>query len=56
MFLKSREFLDQNVLKETYDFLLVDFHGEITSEKMAIRHVFDGHNICSKHTYSCAYK
>ena len=43
VFVKSREFLDQNVLKETYDFLLVDFHGEITSEKMAIGHVFDGH-------------
>ena len=25
-----------------YDFLIVDFHGEITSEKMAIGHVFDG--------------
>ena len=29
-------------LKEKYDFLIVDFHGEITSEKMAIGHVFDG--------------
>ena len=23
--------------------MIVDFHGEITSEKMAIGHVFDGH-------------
>ena len=25
------------------DFLVVDFHGETTSEKMAIGHLFDGH-------------
>ena len=31
-----------NLLKENYDFLIVDFHGEITSEKMAIGHYFDG--------------
>ena len=42
VFIKSKEFLDQNTLKEKYDFLIVDFHGEITSEKMAIGHVFDG--------------
>ena len=30
------------MLKESYDFLIVDFHGEITSEKMAIGHLFDG--------------
>ena len=29
-------------LKEDYDFLVVDFHGEITSEKMAMGHFFDG--------------
>ena len=43
VFIKSKEFLDQNKKKEQYDFLIVDFHGEITSEKMAIGHVFDGH-------------
>ena len=42
VFIKSKEFLDQNMLKKKYDFLIVDFHGEITSEKMAIGHVFDG--------------
>ena len=42
VFIKSKEFLDQNTLKKKYDFLIVDFHGEITSEKMAIGHVFDG--------------
>ena len=29
-------------MKQHYDFLVVDFHGEITSEKMAIGHFFDG--------------
>ena len=42
VFKKSKEFLDENKLKEKYDFLVVDFHGEITSEKMAIGHIFDG--------------
>ena len=38
----SKNFLDSKKLKADYDFLLVDFHGEITSEKMAIGHFFDG--------------
>ena len=42
VFIKSKEFLDQYSLRNDYDFLIVDFHGEITSEKMAIGHVFDG--------------
>ena len=29
-------------LKDDYDFLVVDFHGEATSEKMAMGHFFDG--------------
>ena len=36
----SKNFLDNKKLKADYDFLLVDFHGEITSEKMAIGHFF----------------
>ena len=36
------KFLKQNKLKEDYDLLVVDFHGEITSEKNAIGHFFDG--------------
>ena len=42
VFKKTKEFLEQNKIKDKYDFLIVDFHGEITSEKMAIGHVFDG--------------
>ena len=38
----SKKFLNQNKLKEDYDLLVVDFHGEITSEKNAIGHFFDG--------------
>ena len=38
----SKNFIDTHKLKEDYDFLVVDFHGEITSEKNAIGHFFDG--------------
>ena len=38
----SEKFMKQFKLKEDYDFLVVDFHGEITSEKNAIGHFFDG--------------
>ncbi len=42
MALFTENFLKKNTLKNDYDFLVVDFHGEITSEKMAIGHFFDG--------------
>ena len=38
----SKNFMDKYKLKMDYDFLIVDFHGEITSEKNAIGHFFDG--------------
>ena len=38
----SEKFMKQFNLKKNYDFLVVDFHGEITSEKNAIGHYFDG--------------
>ena len=38
----SKKFLNIYKLKVDYDFLIVDFHGEITSEKNAIGHYFDG--------------
>ena len=38
----SEKFIKNHRLKEDYDFLVVDFHGEITSEKNAIGHFFDG--------------
>ena len=42
VFEASKKFLNNNSLKKDYDFLIVDFHGETTSEKMAIGHFFDG--------------
>ena len=38
----SKKFIKNYELKRDYDFLIVDFHGEITSEKNAIGHFFDG--------------
>jgi len=38
----AKNFISKNKLKINYDFLIVDFHGEITSEKMAMGHFFDG--------------
>ncbi len=38
----SKKFLKNFKLKKDYDLLVVDFHGEITSEKNAIGHYFDG--------------
>ena len=42
VFETSKKFLNNYKLKKDYDFLIVDFHGEITSEKNAIGHYFDG--------------
>ena len=42
VFETSKKFLNSYKLKEDYDYLIVDFHGEITSEKNAIGHFFDG--------------
>ena len=40
------------VLKKNVDFSIVDFHGEITSEKMAIGHYFDGLSTCVVGTHT----
>ena len=42
MFLKSKKIKEKIILKKNVDFIIVDFHGEITSEKMAMGHFFDG--------------
>jgi len=42
VFETSKKFLKHYQLKKDYDLLIVDFHGEITSEKNAIGHFFDG--------------
>ena len=42
VFEAANQFTNKFKLKEDFDFLVVDFHGEITSEKNAIGHFFDG--------------
>jgi len=42
VFEAAANFIKKNSLKDNYDFLVVDFHGEITSEKMAMGYFFDG--------------
>ena len=48
----SKKFLNENKLKEDYDMLIVDFHGEITSEKMAAGYFFDGRATCVVGTHT----
>ncbi len=40
------------ILKKSVDFSVVDFHGEITSEKMAIGHFLDGTTTCVVGTHT----
>jgi 2',3'-cyclic-nucleotide 2'-phosphodiesterase len=42
VFEAAQQFTNRYKLKKDYDFLIVDFHGEITSEKNAIGYYFDG--------------
>ena len=42
VFETSKKFIEKYKLKEDYDILVVDFHGELTSEKNAMGHFFDG--------------
>ena len=42
VFKVAKKIKDNIILKKNVDFIVIDFHGEITSEKMAIGHFFDG--------------
>ena len=42
LFTSLKKFLESKQLKKDFDCLIVDVHGEITSEKMAMGHFFDG--------------
>tara|TARA_B100000965_G_C19540998_1_gene735582 strand:- start:433 stop:1239 length:807 start_codon:yes stop_codon:yes gene_type:complete len=42
VFVALKKFLENKSLKKDYDCLVVDIHGEITSEKMAVGHFLDG--------------
>ena len=48
----AKNIRDKIVLKKNADFTIVDFHGEITSEKMAIGHFFDGYSTCVVGTHT----
>tara|TARA_Y100001935_G_scaffold224480_1_gene200989 strand:- start:837 stop:1643 length:807 start_codon:yes stop_codon:yes gene_type:complete len=52
VFLTAKNICKKIILKENVDFSVVDFHGEITSEKMAIGHFFDGISTCVVGTHT----
>ena len=52
VFKEAREIKKKMILKKDVDFLVVDIHGEITSEKMATGHFFDGCATCVVGTHT----
>ena len=52
VFNTAKEIIKTIILKKNVDFSIVDFHGEITSEKMAIGHYFDGLSTCVVGTHT----
>tara|TARA_B100000902_G_scaffold352381_1_gene363048 strand:- start:2022 stop:2828 length:807 start_codon:yes stop_codon:yes gene_type:complete len=51
-FQEAKKLSKKVILKKDVDFLVVDFHGEITSEKMAAGHFFDGRATCVVGTHT----
>ena len=52
VFKKAKEICNKMKLKKDVDYLVVDFHGEITSEKNAAGHFFDGLATCVVGTHT----
>ncbi len=52
VFKEAEQIKKKLILKKNIDFLIVDFHGEITSEKMATGHFFDGLATCVVGTHT----
>ena len=52
VFQKAKEVGKKMKLKKDVDFLVIDFHGEITSEKNAAGHFFDGLATCVVGTHT----
>tara|TARA_B100000963_G_scaffold355955_1_gene375188 strand:+ start:1930 stop:2736 length:807 start_codon:yes stop_codon:yes gene_type:complete len=52
VFETAKKLCDEISLRKNVNFLVVDFHGEITSEKMAIGHFFDGISTCVVGTHT----
>jgi metallophosphoesterase (TIGR00282 family) len=46
VFQEAKKLSKKIILKKDVDFLVIDFHGEITSEKMAAGHFYDGQATC----------
>ena len=42
VFQEAKKFIETVQIKKDADFIIVDLHGEITSEKMAMGYLFDG--------------
>ena len=42
VFKVAKKFIENNSLKNDYDFLVLDFHAETSAEKMSMGHFFDG--------------
>jgi calcineurin-like phosphoesterase len=53
LFLFAEKIIDKIKLKKDADFIIVDIHGEITSEKMALGHYLDGKvtSVLGTHTH-----
>ena len=52
VFQEAKKISEKMILKKNVDFLVIDFHGEITSEKMATGHFFDGKATCVVGTHT----
>ena len=52
VFITAKKIREKIILKKNVDFSIVDFHGEITSEKMAIGYFFDGTSTCVVGTHT----
>ena len=52
VFIAAKKIREKIILKKNVDFSIVDFHGEITSEKMAIGYFFDGTSTCVVGTHT----
>ena len=52
VFKSAKDIFGKIILKKNVDFSVVDFHGEITSEKMAIGHYLDGTTTCVVGTHT----
>ena len=52
VFKSAKEISNKIRLKKDVDFLVIDFHGEVTSEKMAAGYFFDGRATCVVGTHT----